>query len=98
MSRKEQTVDVAEFAKHLGLAAGDFANQCENPANFAVFKEGLHSDNHGFEAQNFAHCFQEVREKHGPYVIFGSKQTQDVTSCMNRWANAWKQAVRAQQQ
>jgi hypothetical protein len=54
-----------------------------------------HSDIWGTESKLFAFCYQQVREQAGPYKIFGSREVNNVGSCIHKYADAIQKTDRA---
>ena len=84
------------FARNLGVTHEEVNRTTNNPANDAIFAEGELRDNFGTEAKMFSYCFQEARQKYGPYHIFGSRETQDVATCIHKFVVAVRDAERHQ--
>lgn len=61
------------FNSYMGLSEEDSNVIVRNPANAEVINALDHNDMWGFEARVFSVCFQRVREKAGPFKIFGSR-------------------------
>lgn len=57
----------------MGVSLAEFDDGIHNPMNREVFEDLTHNDAFGMEAKIFSICFQEVREKTGPFKIFGSR-------------------------
>lgn len=61
------------LAQNLGVSADRFKNHYLNPNNNDLFESVEHNDLWGVESKVFALCFQSVRDRAGPYKIFGSQ-------------------------
>lgn len=62
------------FAYHLGVSVDRFKNPLRNPNNFEALQAVEHTDIWGIESKVFSYCLQQVRERAGPYKIFGSRE------------------------
>jgi len=88
----------ATFARTLGVNNDYFQITTRNPNNADILGSLEHKDIDGFESKVFAACFQEVRNKAGPYKIFGSAENQHVTDCIHRHVNAYNKALQSTRQ
>ncbi len=86
MSNSETVTQL--FASNLGVSVDRFKNPLRNPSNFEVLQAVEHTDIWGVESKLFAYCLQQVREEAGPYKIFGSREVNQVGSCLHRFIDA----------
>lgn len=77
------------LSSRLGVSKDLFQAKSSNPDNFEALHSLEHNDQWGNEARVFALCFEKAREKHGPYKIFGSREVQDVSTCIHKNIDAW---------
>lgn len=94
MSQKSETV-AQVLASNLGVSVDRFRSPLRNPSNFEAIQAVEHNDIWGVESKIFAYCLQEVREKAGPYQIFGSREVNQVGSCIHRFIDAVHKTDRA---
>jgi hypothetical protein len=87
MSQQSETV-AQVFAANLGVSVDRFKNPLRNPSNLEAIQAVEHNDLWGTESKIFSYCLQEVRRQAGPYQIFGSREVNNVGSCVHRFVDA----------
>ena len=58
----------------MGYTEDNHSWHLRNPANKEILSAFEHNDIWGAESRIFALCYQNVRDKVGPYKIFGSQE------------------------